>query len=276
MKQVRAFRRGLRQFGRLGWIVVSAWLDYFFRVRGRRKSPGRLARAQWLQRWSARALADLDIPVERHGTPPATGVLVCNHLSYIDILVLASAQPVIFVAKHEIRYWPVFGRLARCAGTLFVRRDRKSDVAKFDDAFAAVVGEGVVLGLFPEGTSSNGRQVLPFYSSLFEPAVAHHWPVSAARIGYTLAGGSAETDVCYWGDMTFFPHLVRLLCREGIRAKVVYGSAALPAGNRKQLALQLHRQVTDLGQSIATPAAVGPDPERAAPAFAPPANLMKL
>jgi lyso-ornithine lipid O-acyltransferase len=184
-------------------------------------------------------------------------VLACNHLSYLDVIVLAAEQPMVFVAKSEIRRWPVFGRLACWAGTLFVRRDRKSDVTKFNEAFAAVVNERVILGLFPEGTSTNGRQVLPFYSSLFEPAAASCWPVSAARIGYTLAEGSVENDICYWGDMTFFPHFLRLLTRKQIQATVAYGPA-LPAGlDRKEMARQLHQQVGELAASVQAPISGG-------------------
>jgi len=246
MKRLRAFFRGVWNFSRFGWIVFQATLDFFFSIRLRGKSSSLLKRAQWLQSWSRRVLTDLDIPVERHGTPPVAGVLACNHLSYLDIIVLAAGQPMVFVAKSEIRHWPVFGWLARCAGTLFVRRDRKSDVAKFNEAFAAVVNEGVVLGLFPEGTSSNGHQVLPFYSSLFEPAVVRRWPVAGARIGYTLTDGSVENDLCYWGDMTFFPHFLRLLTRGRITATVAYAPALPPGLDRKQMARQLHRQVSEL------------------------------
>jgi len=256
MKRLRAFLRGIQNFSRFGWIVMLAAGDFIFNIRLRGKSSSLLGRAQWLQRWSRRVLTDLDIPVKLHGTPPVAGVLACNHLSYLDIIVLAAGQPMIFVAKSEIRRWPVFGRLALWAGTLFVRRDRKSDVTKFNDAFAAVVNEGVILGLFPEGTSSNGRQVLPFYSSLFEPAVVRHWPVSAARIGYTLADGSVENDLCYWGDMAFFPHFLRLLTRGKITATVAY-APALPVGlDRKQIARQLHRQVIEL--AVCCPKALEP------------------
>jgi lyso-ornithine lipid O-acyltransferase len=246
MKRLRLFIHGIGNFCRFGWIVILAVLDFCFGLWLRGKTSSILARAQWLQHWSRRILQDLDVRIERQGVPPAAGVLACNHLSYLDILVLSAAQPMVFVAANEIRHWLVFGRLAHWAGTVFVRRDRKSDVAKFNDAFAAIVSEGVVLGLFPEGTSSNGRQVLPFYSSLFEPAVVRRWPVSAARIGYTLREGSVENDICYWGDMTFFPHFLRLLTREQIRATVIYGPALPPGLNRKEMARQLHRQVVGL------------------------------
>ncbi|HTY89489.1 MAG TPA: lysophospholipid acyltransferase family protein [Candidatus Acidoferrum sp.] len=256
MKRLRALFRGIRNFCRFGWIVILAANDFVFGIRLRGKSSSLVARAAWLQRWSQRVLEDLNIRVERRGVPPAAGVLACNHLSYLDIIVLAAAQPVIFVAKNEIRHWPVFGWLARGAGTLFVRRDHKSDVAKFNDAFAAVVKEGVILGLFPEGTSTNSRQVLPFYSSLFEPAVQGRWPVSAARIGYALGDGSVENDICYWGTMTFFPHFLRLLTRGKVSAAVAYAPALAPGLDRKAMARQLHRQVEEMAGLVSKAAAI--------------------
>ena len=256
MKRLRTFFHGVTNFTRFLGVIFLAALDFVFGLWLPGKSSSILARAQWLQRWSRRVLANLDIQVERHGVPPVAGVLACNHLSYLDIIVLGAGQPIVFVAKNEIRHWPVFGRLAQWAGTLFVRRERKSDVAKFNEAFAAVVDAGVVLGLFPEGTSTNGRQLLPFFSSLFEPAVARGWPVSAARIDYSLREGSVENDICYWGDMTFFPHFLRLLRRQKIAAKVVYGSVLPPGLDRKEMARALHRQVVELAG--AAPAATGP------------------
>jgi 1-acyl-sn-glycerol-3-phosphate acyltransferase len=260
MKKLRAFFRGLANFGRFSWIVVSSSLDYVFHIWLRGKSSSVTERARWLQYWSSRTLADLNIRVHRHGVPPADGMLVCNHLSYLDIVVLAAAQPMVFVAKSEVRRWPVLGRLARCGGTLFVRRDRRADVKKNNDALAAVVNAGVVLGLFPEGTSSNGRQVLPFHSSMFEPAVASRWRVSAAWIGYSLPGGAVEEAVCYWGDMTFLPHFLRLLAREKIEATVAYASSLPPGLDRKEMARQLHRQVGELAVREQTSVAA-PEPE---------------
>lgn len=256
MNKLQAYLRGVGNLGRFSWVVMLAAWDFAFDLWLCGKSSSVLARAKWLQRWSQRVLADLNIRVERRGNPPSTGLLVSNHLSYLDIIILAAAQPMVFVAKSEIRRWPVLGRLARWAGTLFVRRDRRSDVAKFDGAFAEVVKAGVILVMFPEGTSSDGQQVLPFYSSLFEPAVSGRWPVSAARIGYTLPGGSVENEICYWGDMTFLPHFLHLLTREKITASVVYGSTRSSNMDRKQLARRLHEEVCELA---------GPTPLKAEP-----------
>jgi 1-acyl-sn-glycerol-3-phosphate acyltransferase len=243
-KLVRASGRLIR----CAAVIATAGADYFVFIRLRGKS-GRLAvRAEWLRRHSGRMLAALHVSVEQRGVPPAGGMLAANHLGYVDILVLGAGKPMVFLSKSEVRRWPVIGVLTACAGTLFIRRDRKSDVARFDESFARVVNAGLLLGLFPEGTSSNGHQVLPFHSSLFASAVAAQWPVTPVWLGYAATGGSVENDVCYWGDMTFFSHFLRLLTVEHIRATVVYGTA-LPAGlDRKAMARQLHQEVGALAE----------------------------
>lgn len=244
--------RSSGRFIRFAAVLTAAALGYFFSIRLRGKSTSLRARAEWMRACSRRILAVLNIQVECQGSPPVRGVLASNHLGYIDIIVLGSAQPTVFLSKSEVRGWPVFGFLADCAGTLFIRRDKRTDVARFDEAFARVVTSGVLLGIFPEGTSSDGHQVLPFHSSLFAAAAAAQWPVTPAWIGYTAAGGTVENDVSYWGDMTFFSHFLRLISLKAIKATVVYG-APVPAGlDRKAMARQLHRQVCELARRPAS------------------------
>lgn len=203
-------------------------------------------RTRWLQRSSRRALRVFDVQIAAHGPRPSTGLLVSNHLSYLDILVLATLTPAVFVAKSEIRNWPVFGWFGRLAGTLFVERGRRSDVGRMSAEIREVLASGHLVVLFPEGTSWNGRELLPFKSSLLEPVVGSAHPLSIAGIGYTLADGSVENDVCYWGDMTFLPHLVRLMTRKQVRAQVRFAAIGERAAGRKELARQLHTAVSDL------------------------------
>jgi 1-acyl-sn-glycerol-3-phosphate acyltransferase len=228
--------------------ITMAGASYFFTVWLRGRSDRNAPRAGWMARYARRVLASLNIEVACHGTPPRHGLLAANHLGYIDIIVLGSVQPTIFLSKSEVRHWPIFGFLAACAGTLFIRRDKKSDVARFDEAFARVVDEGVLLAIFPEGTSTDGHKVLPFHSSLFAAAAANHWPVTPVWLGYEADGGSVETEVCYWGDMTFFAHFRKLITLSKIKATVVYGETLPPGLDRKHIAKQLHRNVCQLAE----------------------------
>lgn len=106
-----------------------------------------------------------------------------------------------------------------------------------------VLADGHVVVLFPEGISWNGRELLPFKSSLLEPIVGSPHPLSVSGIGYTLADGSVENDVFYWGDMTFFPHLVRLMPRRQVRVRVRFTAIGERAAERKELARRLHAAV---------------------------------
>jgi 1-acyl-sn-glycerol-3-phosphate acyltransferase len=242
-KYVRAGSRCIR----FGWALTVASVDFYFTVR-RRGGAGNAARAAWMAKHARSVLASLGIEATSQGAPPRGGLLAANHLGYIDILVLGVRQPMIFLAKSEVRRWPILGWLAACGGTLFIRRDKKSDVARFDEAFAGVVKEGVVLGIFPEGTSSDGHRVLPFHSSLFAAAAANQWPVTPAWLGYEAEGGSVENDVCDWGDMTFFSHFRRMIALSKIKATVVYGQPIPPGLDRKQMARHLHRDVCRMAE----------------------------
>ena len=219
-------------------FAVCIWL--------RGKAVSAPARAAWLQRWCRWHLRNLHVAVKRHGTPPQGGLLVSNHLSYLDILVLGSITPTVFVAKSEVRRWPVLGWLTHQAGTLFIQRDKRSDVARINEQAAHVLDSGVLLVIFPEGTSSNGCEVLPFKSSLLEPVVGQRHALSAAHLSYEVEDGSPGEDVCYWGGMTFGPHLLKLLTKRRIVASVTYTAIEESAGCRKELARQLHSEVSRL------------------------------
>ena len=209
-------------------------------------SPPLRARTLWLQRSCRRMLRMLAAGIEPEGPCPQDGLLVSNHLSYLDILVLATLTPAVFVSKSEVRHWPVFGWFAQMAGTIFLQRERRADVVRISEEIATVIRDGNLVVLFPEGTSSNGREVLPFRSSLLEPVNGQEHRLSAACISYEVAGGSAENDACYWGDMTILPHLVKLLTKGKIRARVRFSRIERRADNRKELARQLHTEVVRL------------------------------
>ena len=241
----RIFRLGFRSLWFAGVLLFVAG-DFLVRSLRHRGTLPLRERTRWLQRSSRRALRMFGVQIEAHGPPPETGLLVSNHLSYLDILVLAELLPAVFVSKSEVKNWPVFGWLGRLAGTLFIERARRSDVGRMGAEIRAVLAGGHVVVLFPEGTSWNGRELLPFKSSLLEPIVGSPHPLSVSAIDYTLADGSVENDVCYWGDMTFFPHLVRLMSRKQVRVQVRFAAIGERATDRKELARQLHAAVSQL------------------------------
>jgi len=210
-------------------------------------------RSIWLQRTCRIVLRTLNVSYSVEGAAlPRTGVVASNHVSYVDILVLAAATPQVFLAKAEVRDWPVFNWFARMAGTQFIDRNRRSDVARQNADFVHIVENDAVLTIFLEGTSTDGSTVRPFRSSLLEPAIAHRWPVTPAAIHYTCTGGDVAQDVCWWGDMGFFEHLLRLVRVDAVTAYVRFGAPAESAEDRKALAARLHGEVVALKSQLST------------------------
>jgi len=172
-------------------------------------------------------------------------LLVANHLSYVDVVLLAALRPCTFVAKSEVARWPVLGLLARTMGTLFVERENRRDLPRSKARMERALAAGRTLVLFPEGTSSSGAVVLPFHSALLAPAVELGLTVRHATLRYRTAPGErpAEQSVCWWGEMTFAAHVLDLLRLPGFEAELELGSQALFDTDRKRLARRLHAEV---------------------------------
>jgi 1-acyl-sn-glycerol-3-phosphate acyltransferase len=237
--------------GLTGAFSVS-FLDYFINIPLRfwvTADARAVLKAQWLRRTSHRVLNIIRVCVHVEGTPPSQGVLVSNHISYIDILVGASIQPATFISKAEVASWPLFGTLAKMGGTLFIQRAVRSDVVRVASEMPAVLKAGLVLVFFPEGTSSGGDAVLPFKPSLLAPAAENAWPVTPSFLRYSIAPeeGTVENDVAYWRDMEFAPHLLNLLNKNTTTATIFYGTTTQAEGNRKELAARLQKEVCQLG-----------------------------
>ena len=244
----RLFRR-LRRATAFGWVLATSAVALGLAAR-HRSDPA--SRARWLQGVCRRSLRALDVRVTATGVPAEGVCLAANHISYLDILVLGAQAPLIFVAKREVGAWPVWGWFARAGGTCFVDRTRSTDVGRVADEMTRLLQTGHTVVLFAEGTSSDGAGVLPFKSSLLEPATRPGRPVAAVALHYGVAAGhSAGREVGYWGDMTLMPHLWNLLALPWIEARVGWG-AAQPAGtDRKELARQLHAEVVRLKAPLA-------------------------
>jgi lyso-ornithine lipid O-acyltransferase len=238
-----------RVVGRLLWFggeVLLSLFDFLFRCVFCPTHFRRRARAVWLQRICRRVLRIFQSEIQTTGTIPSGGLLICNHLSYLDILVLSSVTPAIFVAKREVKSWPVMGLLAQLAGTVFIDRERRTHVGEVNDQVQNALNDGALVVIFPEGTSSDGKKILPFKSSLLEPATQQKYPLTVGCIQYTLTDGDAGAEVCYWGDAVFLPHLLNLLSKRSVHASVRFAQIQNHSTNRKQLAQQLHSKVLQL------------------------------
>ena len=250
-RPIVTLHRRLRAWWRLGALGGAFALTAVLFLLTAGPWAGFRRRSLWLHRAAKIVLRSINVTYSVHGAPPPqVGVVACNHVSYVDILVLAAATPQVFLAKSEVRHWPVFNWFARMAGTQFIDRNRRSDVARQNADFVHIVENDAVLTIFLEGTSTDGSTVRPFRSSLLEPAIAHRWPVTPAAIHYTCTGGDVAQDVCWWGDMGFFDHLFRLVRVDTIQAHVRFGTAVSAAAERKALAAHLHREVVALKSQL--------------------------
>ncbi len=238
--------RAVRRAVALGFALVVCVLRYWsMRLRG----PVALEqRAQWMQFAGRTVLASLGVTYRFEGDPPKSGIVVANHLSYLDIAIFSAIMKCFFVAKAEISRWPYFGEAARSGGTLFV--DRSSVTSA--ESVAAEIGERLALPVpvlfFPEGTSTDGSSVLRFHSRLFEPAIQAGAPVTAAAIRYVLADGSEERDLCWFGDDAFLPHLWKTLGTVGFVAEIRFGEPKVYS-DRRAAADQTREEVIAMRES---------------------------
>lgn len=188
----------------------------------------------------------MGIHITTYGSVPRMGLIACNHLTYLDVLVFSSVVPCIFVAKRDVARWPFFGWLARAAGTIFVDRGSRLDAARAIAAMKEAIQGGLLLVLFPEGTSSGGATVLPFRSPLLQAAVELRCRITAANIDYELTAGSVADEICYWRDMTLVPHILNVFTKPVIFSHVSFVDYRGDVHDRKQIARDLHKEVSRL------------------------------
>ena len=184
-----------------------------------------------------------------HGPRPATPFfLASNHLGYLDIVALAQVAPAAFVSKAEVRDWPAIGWLTRLADTVYIRRERKSDIPRANAAIAAAVARGDSVALFPEGTSSESDFVLPVRPPLLAVAAANGIPVTPAALYFETRPGDphARQAICYYGDMVFAEHVWRLLHVRGFTVTIRFAGDAVRAGDRKTLARRVQAAIHGL------------------------------
>jgi 1-acyl-sn-glycerol-3-phosphate acyltransferase len=176
--------------------------------------------------WSAGVMRLLHVRLAISGQVPgkdATSVMfVANHISWLDIWAINSIQPVRFVAKSDVRNWPVIGWLSKKTGVIFIQRERRRDTARVSSLGAQVLLAGECLCVFPEGTTTEGEYMLPFRSSLLQAAIdaeATIWPIA---LRYPMDDGSANTAVAYAGETTLWESICAIVAQPSIAAELVF------------------------------------------------------
>ena len=201
-----------------------------------------------VQQWAQGVLRIMGIGLQVHGQAQAGPVLlVANHISWLDIVVLLAAQYCRFVAKSELKAWPLVGPLATAAGTLYIERASSRDALRVVHHMAERLQAGDVLAVFPEGTTGDGVAVLPFHANLLQAAIAAQAPVQAVGLRFVDAWGQPSFAPCYVGDDILLGSIWRTLCAQNLVAVVHFGPAQRAQGrDRRRWAKDLRDAVIGL------------------------------
>ncbi|MBA4264995.1 MAG: 1-acyl-sn-glycerol-3-phosphate acyltransferase, partial [Comamonadaceae bacterium] len=207
---------------RATWHVLRAiWI---IRTEFDRLTP---AQTQLLLReWTRQMLRILNVELVVQGLPPERGPLLqmANHVSWLDILVMNAAHPSRFVSKADAKHWPLLGTLVTGAGTLYIERENRRDAMRVVHRMTDRLREGDILSVFPEGTTSDGRSLLPFHANLFQAAISANVAVMPVALRFVDSQTGAPHDApVYVGDTTLIRSIWTTLCASHLRAVVSYG-----------------------------------------------------
>jgi len=223
----------------VSFIVVSWTARLFIR--------GEQARCAFHQRMMNRyaekgpRLFSVRLTVTGRQNLPASGgcLLACNHLSYLDIALIGSLRPMQFITSDDLRRTPFLGAIALYGASVFVNRRSIAGLREDVTRIAGTIRDGSTVCLFPEATSGDGAGVLRFKRGLMETAVKAQRPIVPMCLKYTRINGKQPDRrlldrVCYYGDMVFVPHLMRLLLLRSIDAELTIFPAVETAGTTSE------------------------------------------
>lgn len=218
-------------------------IEFALFPRNRRTLQGR---AKWLGMTCRRCLNVINVRVRQEGTIPAEVMLTPNHVGYLDMLVLSTMSPFVFVSKSEVKSWPLFGWFASLAGTLFIERRNKADLIRVGDKLKTVWGADVNPVVFLEGTSTDGTGVRSFRPGLLEPLVQMQAGAVPVTIKYRVPPEyDVRVDLAWWGTMPLLPHVIRLIGMPWVDVSVKIGESVSGFSDRKQMAAALESVVRD-------------------------------
>jgi 1-acyl-sn-glycerol-3-phosphate acyltransferase len=231
------------------WLVVAGALLALLRhfpERWKRTAPHNA-------RWARVGQWCLGIRVQRVGElPPPGSLVVANHVGYADVLTVGGLFPVVFAARHDMRKWPMFGALAASGGTIFINREHRREGARGVARVAAALSVGATVLAFPEGTSTDGGELLPFRTGVFQGAVDSGASVVPVAVRYLELDGAPITgenlDVVAWfrGE-SFLGHALRLASHRSVLAEVRFGEPLRPPhSNRRTLAAAAEARVREM------------------------------
>lgn len=197
--------------------------------------------------WSRQLLALLGIRIDAAGNGMACidgGLLVANHISFIDIFVINALLPATFVAKSEVSAWPLIGWLSRRTGTVFIERGSRQAAHRTHRHMLEALRTGQRLAIFPEGTTTAGDRLLPFHAALFQSAIDAAVPVHALTLSYYSAGGVRSQAPAYIDDVSLLECLVSVLSTDRLVARVTLAASFMPPlADRRHLAHRAHQAV---------------------------------
>jgi len=213
-----------------------------------------------IRRWSRMLIAVCGVrpvPVRADGAAPLADLppgrlVVANHVSWIDIFVIHSQCPCAFVAKDEIRSWPLLGTLVARTGTLFIERGKRRAVHRMIEHIERRLQVGGRVAVFPEGTTSDGRRLLPFHANLIEGAVRAGVPVTPVGLRYVDGDGDSSPIVEYIGDTTFVTSLWRIIGAPAVLCEVI-ALAEIPTGDARSRHEIAQRARDALAERLALP-----------------------
>jgi 1-acyl-sn-glycerol-3-phosphate acyltransferase len=180
--------------------------------------------------WSARMLRMLGIALASDGVPRGgSTLLVANHVSWLDILAINAVQPARFVSKADVRAWPLIGWLVACGGTLFIERERKRDALRVVHQVADALKQGQTIAVFPEGTTSEGHDLLPFHANLLQAAIATATPIQPVALRFSDADEAVSRAAAYVGDTDLLQSVWAVVTAPRLRVQLTWLPAVATA-----------------------------------------------